>query len=43
MNELLASELGRSEWLLVYWSPELLFTVRARKTWVEPDRKPLPF
>jgi hypothetical protein len=43
LNELLASQFGRSDWPLVYWCAELLFSVRARKTWVEPDRKPLPF
>ena len=43
LNELLASELGRKEWLLAHWSAELLFSVRARRVWVEPDRKPLPF
>lgn len=43
LNELLASELGRSEWPLAYWSTELLFSVRARREWVEPDRKALPF
>jgi hypothetical protein len=43
LNELLASELGRSGWPLAYWTAELLFSIRARKAWVEPDRKPLPF
>jgi len=43
LNELLVSEFGGSRWLLAYWSAELLFSVRARKAWVEPDRKPLPF
>jgi hypothetical protein len=43
LNELLVSDLGRSDWPLAYWSAELLFSVLARKGWVEPDRKPLPF
>ena len=43
LNELLASEYGRSGWLLVYWSKELLFSVAARRTWLEPDLQPLPF
>lgn len=43
LNELLASEFGRSGWLLAYWSTEVLFSVSARRNWVEPDRKPLPF
>ena len=43
LNGLLTSEFGRSEWPLAYWSAELLFSVRARRAWVEPDRQPLPF
>jgi hypothetical protein len=43
LNELLASEYGRSDWLLVYWSQPLLFSAAARATWVEPDLRPLPF
>ncbi len=43
LNELLASEYGRSDWLLSYWSRPLLFSVAARGTWIEPDLKPLPF
>ncbi len=27
---------------LTYWSPETLFSVRARLSWVEPDLKPFP-
>ena len=40
---LLASEYGRSQWLLAYWSKPLLFSVEARRAWVEPDLRPLPF
>jgi hypothetical protein len=43
LNELLASDCGRSDWLLAYWSKPLLFSVAARRAWVEPDLKPLPF
>jgi hypothetical protein len=43
LNELLASRFGRSDWLLVYWSKPLLFSVMARRTWVEPDLQSLPF
>lgn len=43
LESLLASEYGRSEWLLVYWSKPVLFSVEARKSWVEPDLRPLPF
>src|SRR5215472_8450971 len=34
LNELLASEYGRSDWLLSYWSRSLLFSVAARRAWV---------
>jgi len=43
LEELLASEYGRSDWLLGFWSRPLLFSVAARTTWVEPDLRPLPF
>ena len=39
-NELMESPLGRSSWLLKYWSKELLFSVEARRRWVEPDLCP---
>jgi hypothetical protein len=42
-NALLASPLGKSDWLLGYWSRTLLFSVEAGRGWVEPDLKPLPF
>jgi hypothetical protein len=42
-NDLLAGELGRSDWLLRYWSRTRLFSVEARRLWIEPDLKPLPF
>lgn len=42
-NALMASPLGRTDWLLSYWSKGLLFSVAARRGWVEPDRAPLPF
>jgi hypothetical protein len=43
VNALLASTLGRSDWLFDYWTRETLFSSRARRFWVEPDLKPLPF
>lgn len=43
LRELLESRYGRPDWLLVYWSRELLFSVAARRAWVEPDLRPLPF
>jgi hypothetical protein len=42
-NALLASPLGRSDWLLAYWSRTLLFSTEARAAWVDPDLAPLPF
>ena len=42
-NALMASPLGRSDWLLAYWRRERLFSVEARKAWVEPDLQPLPW
>ncbi len=41
-NALMASPLGRSEWLLAYWSRERLYSVEARKAWVDPDLQSLP-
>jgi hypothetical protein len=43
LAELLASDYGRSDWLLAYWSKPVLFSVQARRSWVEPDLRPLPF
>ena len=43
LNELLATDYGRSDWLLVYWSRPVLFSPEARKAWVEPDLRALPF
>ena len=43
LRELLASDLGHSDWLLAYWSKPVLFSVAARRRWVEPDLRPLPF
>lgn len=43
LNELLASEYGRSDWLLKHWSKAVLFSVMARRAWIDPDLRPLPF
>lgn len=43
LADLLASSYGRSDWLLTHWSREALFSVQARRAWVEPDLQPLPF
>lgn len=42
LNGLLASPLGRSDWLLSHWSRDCLFSVAARRGWVEPNLRPLP-
>ncbi len=43
LGELLATPIGRSDWVFTYWSKARLFSVTARKSWVEPDLAPLPF
>ena len=43
VNALIASPVGRSDWLLTYWSRDLLFSVAARRGWVEADLAKLPF
>ena len=43
LEGLLASPLGQSGWLLEYWSRERLFSVQARRSWLAPDLKPLPY
>lgn len=43
LNGLLASKYGRSDWLLTYWSKPVLFSVTARRSWVDPDLRALPF
>jgi hypothetical protein len=43
LDEMLNSAYGRSDWLLAYWSKPVLFSTAARRAWVEPDVKPLPF
>lgn len=42
VNALLVSSVGRRDWPLVFYSRELLFSVAARRGFVEPDRAPLP-
>jgi len=43
LEALLDSPLGDSKWLLEHWSRERLFSVEARRNWLAPDLKPLPF
>jgi hypothetical protein len=42
-NALMASALGDPDWLLAYWSASRLFSTAARRNWVDPDIRPLPF
>jgi hypothetical protein len=42
-NALLESPLGQPDWLLEYWTRSRLFSVEARRAWVEPDIRRLPF
>jgi len=42
-SALMASQYGHPDWLLAYWSREALFSVPARRGWVEPDLASLPF
>lgn len=43
LEALMAREFGASGWLLAYWRKETLFSVAARRAWVEPDVRALPF
>ena len=42
VNALLGSDIGRRDWPLRFYSRELLFSVPARRGFVEPDLAPLP-
>ena len=42
VNELLLSPMGRRDWPLRFYSPERLFSVEARRHFVEPDLRSLP-
>lgn len=37
LEDLMDRDLGRRDWLLTYWSRERLFSVEARRVWVESD------
>ncbi|WP_262694566.1 hypothetical protein [Kordiimonas aquimaris] len=43
VNRIIASPFGKPDWLLAYWSKDVLFSVQARRVWVGPDIKPLVF
>ncbi len=42
VNALLLSDMGRRDWPLRFYSRDLLFSVAARRGFVEPDLAPLP-
>ncbi|MGV1684312.1 hypothetical protein [Sphingopyxis sp. NJF-3] len=42
VNALLLSPMGGRDWPLRFYSRELLFSVAARRGYVEPDQAPLP-
>jgi hypothetical protein len=42
-NMLMTSPLGHPDWPLAYWSRPCLFSVKARRIWIDPDIQPLPF
>jgi hypothetical protein len=42
VNALLLSDIGRRDWPLRFYSPELLFSVPARRGFVGPDLAPFP-
>lgn len=42
VNELLISPMGRRDWPLRFYSPQRLFSVEARRHFVEPDLRALP-
>ena len=42
VNELLLSPMGRRDWPLRFYSPQLLFSTEARRNFVRPDIAELP-
>ncbi len=43
LGVLLGSPCGRSDWLFAHWRRKALFSVAARRRWLDPDLAPLPF
>ena len=41
VDRLMASRVGDAGWLLAHWTQARLFSVSARRTWIEPDLAPL--
>jgi len=42
VNELLLSPMGRRDWPMRFYSPQRLFSVEARRSFVRPDLASLP-
>lgn len=42
LNALLASPMGASDWPLRFYTRDRLFSVEARRQWIEPDRSGAP-
>lgn len=43
LARLMDSKFGEFGWIFEYWSSERLFSVEARREWIAPDLRPLPF
>ncbi len=43
VNALMGTNFANPNWLLEYWSRDRLMSVEARRGWLEPDLKALPF
>jgi hypothetical protein len=41
VGSLMQTRLGHSGWLQLFWSKETLFSTHARRTWTDPDLRPL--
>ena len=41
INALLASDMAPRDWPFRFYSPEVLFSLVARRGWVDPDRNPI--
>ncbi|HEY2659299.1 MAG TPA: hypothetical protein VGI79_06220 [Caulobacteraceae bacterium] len=43
VNAMLDTALGSPDWILAYWTRDVLFSTTARRGWVAPDVQSLPF
>ena len=41
INHLMQTRLGHSGWMELFWTKEKLFSTQARRSWTEPDLRPL--